>query len=97
MIIFVTAHYKYAADAYELDIFRYVPKNQLPGRLARAVSDAASISEPTNRLSEIIWSGADIVDAIVNHTAAQAEAYGITMDVNIEFPRTAQSLSMISA
>ena len=28
IIIFVTAYLKYAVDAYELDIFRYIPKKQ---------------------------------------------------------------------
>lgn len=32
LMIFVTAHYKYAADTYELHIF-YIPKNQLAERL----------------------------------------------------------------
>ena len=47
----------------------------------------ASISEPMSRLSDIIWSGVDIVDAILNHAIAQAGALGIVMDVNAEFPR----------
>lgn len=47
----------------------------------------ASISEPMNGLSDIIWSGVDIVDAILNHAVAQAGSLGIRMDVNAEFPR----------
>lgn len=46
----------------------------------------ASISEPIQKLSDVIWSGFDLVDAIINHTLALAKAKGITMDVNIEFP-----------
>lgn len=56
LIIFVTAHYKYAVDAYELDIFRYVPKNQLSDRLAHAVCDAAAVLETQYAQSYIISS-----------------------------------------
>lgn len=48
LIIFVTAHYKYAIDAYELNIFRYIPKNQIKERLLHAVSDAVAILENQN-------------------------------------------------
>lgn len=48
LIIFVTAHYKYAIDAYELNIFRYVPKNQIKERLPHAVIDAVTILENQN-------------------------------------------------
>lgn len=54
LIIFVTAHYKYAIDAYELDIFRYVPKNQLADRLAHAVLDAAAVLETQQGQSYLI-------------------------------------------
>ncbi len=54
LIIFVTAHYKYAVDAYELNIFRYVPKDQLSGRLAHALLDAASIIETQRTDSYLI-------------------------------------------
>lgn len=48
LIIFVTAHYKYAIDAYELNIFRYIPKNQIEERLPHAVIDAVAILENQN-------------------------------------------------
>ena len=48
----------------------------------------ASISEPIQKLPDVIWCGFDLVDAIINHTLALAKAKGITMDVNIEFPDT---------
>jgi len=48
LIIFVTAHYKYAIDAYELNIFRYIPKNQIKERLPHAVIDAVTILENQN-------------------------------------------------
>ena len=44
-IIFVTSHIEYAIDAFELSIFRYVPKNNLEKRLVAAISDAAKLIE----------------------------------------------------
>ena len=44
-IIFVTSHIEYAIDAFELSIFRYVPKNILDSRLVSAVVDAAKLIE----------------------------------------------------
>ncbi len=44
-IIFVTSHTEYAIDAFELSIFRYVPKNNLETKLAAAVTDAARLIE----------------------------------------------------
>lgn len=44
-IIFVTSHTEYAIDAFELSIFRYVPKNNLEAKLAAAVVDAAKLIE----------------------------------------------------
>lgn len=48
----------------------------------------ASISEPIRQLPDVVWSGVDIVDAILNHALMLADAKGITMDVNVEFPNT---------
>lgn len=45
-----------------------------------------SISEPIRQLPNVIWSGFDLVDAILNHALALADARGIHMDVNVEFP-----------
>lgn len=42
-IIFITSHVEYAIDAYELSIFRYVPKNNCKERLKAAVTDAARL------------------------------------------------------
>lgn len=42
-IIFITSHVEYAIDAYELSIFRYVPKNSLEQRLVAAITDAAKL------------------------------------------------------
>lgn len=44
-IIFITSHIEYAIDAYELSIFRYVPKNNLENKLSSAVVDAAKLIE----------------------------------------------------
>ena len=44
-IIFITSHIEYAIDAFELSIFRYVPKSDLSNRLASAVADAAKLIE----------------------------------------------------
>ena len=44
-IIFITSHMEYAIDAFELSIFRYVPKNDLEGRLPAAIQDAIRLIE----------------------------------------------------
>lgn len=42
-IIFITSHIEYAIDAFELAIFRYVPKDDAGGRLPAAVLDAMKL------------------------------------------------------
>lgn len=42
-IIFITSHIEYAIDAFELSIFRYVPKNDIQRRLPTAVLDAVKL------------------------------------------------------
>lgn len=44
-VIFITSHMEYAIDAFELAVFRYVPKNDLEKRLKTAVADAAKLIE----------------------------------------------------
>ncbi|MDO5425013.1 MAG: LytTR family DNA-binding domain-containing protein [Eubacteriales bacterium] len=44
-IIFLTSHLEYAIDAFELSIFRYVPKQELETRLFPAIRDAAALIE----------------------------------------------------
>ncbi len=44
-IIFITSHIEYAIDAFELSIFRYVPKSDVAGRLPAAIADAVSLIE----------------------------------------------------
>lgn len=42
-IIFITSHIEYAIDAFELSIFRYVPKNDIAKRLSAAIQDAIKL------------------------------------------------------
>lgn len=44
-IIFITSHMEYALDAFELSIFRYIPKSSLERKLPAAVKDAAKLIE----------------------------------------------------
>lgn len=41
LIIFFTSHMEYALDAYELSVFRYIPKSNYGSRLNHALLDAA--------------------------------------------------------
>ena len=41
LILFLTSHLEYAAEAYELNIFRYIPKPKLSEKLPAAIADAA--------------------------------------------------------
>lgn len=45
LIIFITSHMKYAIDAFELSIFRYVPKNNMDSRFSHALLDAVKMIE----------------------------------------------------
>ena len=42
-IIFITSHIEYAIDAFELSIFRYVPKTDTGKRMPAAIKDAVSL------------------------------------------------------
>lgn len=42
-IIFITSHVEYAIDAFELSVFRYIPKNQIGERLPAALKDVLSL------------------------------------------------------
>lgn len=44
-IIFITSHIEYAIDAFELSIFRYVPKEDIEKRLPAAIADALKLIE----------------------------------------------------
>lgn len=39
-VIFITSHVKYALDAFELSVFRYIPKTAIDSRLPQALKDA---------------------------------------------------------
>lgn len=43
LIIFITSYLKYAVDAFELSIFRYIPKNSINVRLPHALKDAINM------------------------------------------------------
>lgn len=88
LMIFVTAHYKYAVDAYALHIFRYIPKNQLKERLPHALKDAVALLEiqttdsyiisSQNRLEriplkEILYIEKDGKNAVFHTVPAEAE------------------------
>lgn len=45
LIIFITSHMKYVIDAFELSIFRYVPKNSMDSRFSHALLDAVKMIE----------------------------------------------------
>lgn len=45
IIIFITSHIEYAIDAFELSIFRYVPKDDIDKRLSSAIIDAVKLIE----------------------------------------------------
>lgn len=42
-IIFITSHMEYVLEAFELSIFRYVPKDNLESRLTAAVTEAVRL------------------------------------------------------
>lgn len=42
-VIFITSHMEYVLDAFDLMIFRYVPKGDTTGRLEKAIQDALSL------------------------------------------------------
>lgn len=43
LIIFVTSHMKYTLDAFELSVFRYVPKNLIERRFIPALADVLKL------------------------------------------------------
>ncbi|MCQ2494623.1 MAG: LytTR family DNA-binding domain-containing protein [Lachnospiraceae bacterium] len=44
-VIFITSHIEFAIDAFELFVFRYVPKQDMEKRLPLAISDAIRLLE----------------------------------------------------
>lgn len=45
-----------------------------------------SISAPIDEITDMTWSGVDMVDAILNHTIQEARRQGVKLHVNVEFP-----------
>lgn len=54
LIIFITSHMEYVLDAYELSVFRYVPKADPGLRLTHALLDAAAMIDIQLRESYVI-------------------------------------------
>ena len=46
LIVFITSHTKYAVKAFELSVFRYIPKPELAACLPLALKDACRLLEP---------------------------------------------------
>ena len=60
IIIFVTAYLKYAVDAYELDIFRYIPKSSMDEKLPKALDDALKRMQHQSHKSYLIQTATKI-------------------------------------
>lgn len=69
---------------HHLQMIYHLAKKQEVPEIAEYVH---SISTPIDELSDMTWSGVDIVDAILNHTVLDAQKQGIEIDVNAEFPK----------
>lgn len=110
LMIFVTAHYKYAVDAYALHIFRYIPKNQLTDRLPHALKDAVSLLEIQNTdsyiissqnrleripLKEILYIEKDGKNAVFHTTMAGNRAEGQTENQPVQTRRIRKSLTEV--
>lgn len=54
LVIFVTSHMEYVLDAYELSVFRYIPKRDFENRLRHALLDAAAMVQIQLRESYVI-------------------------------------------
>lgn len=60
LIIFITSHLKYAIDAFELSVFRYIPKEFLEDRLMHALEDAIKMIRLQSDQSYLIQTSARI-------------------------------------
>ncbi|MFD3445915.1 LytR/AlgR family response regulator transcription factor [Microbacteriaceae bacterium 4G12] len=49
LIIFITSHLEFAVDSYELNIFRYIPKDRIEEKLPLALKDAIKMIQLTNK------------------------------------------------
>lgn len=68
---------------HHLQMIYHLAKNQGIDEIAKYVN---SISAPINELTDMMWSGVDMVDAILNHTVLEARRQGIQININVEFP-----------
>lgn len=89
-------NYHLLADLYQKNERLYHDMNhhlQMIYHLARRLDCpeiqeyVTSIHTPIMELSDMVWSGNDIVDAILNHAHVQAKKNGIHMDINAEYPK----------
>ena len=60
ILIFVTAYLKYAVDAYELEVFRYIPKSSLDEKLPEALEIAIKRIRSQSDQSYLIQTAARI-------------------------------------
>ena len=60
ILIFVTAYLKYAVDAYELEVFRYIPKSSLDEKLPEALEIAIKRIRSQSDQSYLIQTAAKI-------------------------------------
>ncbi|CAI8703292.1 MULTISPECIES: LytR/AlgR family response regulator transcription factor [Bacillus] len=49
LIIFITSHLEFAIDSYELNIFRYIPKDRMEEKLPLAIKDAIKMINLENK------------------------------------------------
>ncbi len=54
LIIFLTEHLKYAVEGYELEVFRFIPKEEVNTRLPRAIKDAVSVIRDKDKRSYLV-------------------------------------------
>lgn len=68
---------------HHLQMIYHLAKNK---GVSEIIGYINSISAPIDELSDMTWSGVDMVDAILNHTVLEARKQGIQINVNVEFP-----------
>lgn len=61
LIVFITSHTKYAVKAFELSVFRYIPKPELAACLPLALKDACRLLERNSNDTYVIESPAGSV------------------------------------
>lgn len=56
------------------------------GNLEKAKSYIKEIGKPITALSKVVWTGDDVVDAVINSKLSKMNEKGIVTDINVEFP-----------